>query len=166
HLDAFESDCDEAPSASAVLMAKLSSYDSEVLSEVPIHENYLDNHVIDQNVQEMQYSERPVFNNDTNIDITSDSNMISYEQYLKETENTVVQDTSYFAQQDAMIMYVIEEMSTQVAKCNEVDKVNKAVNDTVTPPKYDTQRNATFGVLRHDTITQVITNTIKEMFVK
>ncbi|GKA64405.1 hypothetical protein Tco_0764011 [Tanacetum coccineum] len=31
-LDAFDSDCDEAPSTSVVLMAKLSSYDSEVLS--------------------------------------------------------------------------------------------------------------------------------------
>ncbi|GJV62379.1 retrovirus-related pol polyprotein from transposon TNT 1-94 [Tanacetum coccineum] len=33
-LDAFDSDCDEAPSASAVLMAKISSYDLEVLLEV------------------------------------------------------------------------------------------------------------------------------------
>ncbi|GJS32591.1 retrovirus-related pol polyprotein from transposon TNT 1-94 [Tanacetum coccineum] len=30
-LDAFDSDCDEAPSASAILMAKLSAYDSDVL---------------------------------------------------------------------------------------------------------------------------------------
>ncbi|GKA55027.1 hypothetical protein Tco_0753976 [Tanacetum coccineum] len=33
YLDAFDSDCDEAPSASAVLMAKLSAYVSDVLSE-------------------------------------------------------------------------------------------------------------------------------------
>ncbi|GKE16298.1 integrase, catalytic region, zinc finger, CCHC-type containing protein, partial [Tanacetum coccineum] len=32
-LDAFDSDCDEVPSANVVLMAKLSAYDSEVLSE-------------------------------------------------------------------------------------------------------------------------------------
>ncbi|GJX49111.1 hypothetical protein Tco_0275956 [Tanacetum coccineum] len=32
-LDAINSDCDEAPSASAVLMAKLFSYDSQLLSE-------------------------------------------------------------------------------------------------------------------------------------
>ncbi|GKE45159.1 hypothetical protein Tco_1472443, partial [Tanacetum coccineum] len=32
-LDAFDSDCDEAPSAKAVLMANLSSYNSDVLSE-------------------------------------------------------------------------------------------------------------------------------------
>nr|GEX15650.1 hypothetical protein [Tanacetum cinerariifolium] len=55
---------------SVVLMVNLSSYDLKVLSEVPIHDNHLDNYVIDQNVQEMQYSEQPVFNNETNIDIT------------------------------------------------------------------------------------------------
>ncbi|GKE02805.1 hypothetical protein Tco_1390788, partial [Tanacetum coccineum] len=32
-LDSFDSNCDEAPSASAVVMAKLSAYDSDVLSE-------------------------------------------------------------------------------------------------------------------------------------
>nr|GEX09393.1 hypothetical protein [Tanacetum cinerariifolium]GEX94386.1 hypothetical protein [Tanacetum cinerariifolium] len=32
-LDAFDFDCDEAPSASVVFMAKLSSYDSDILSE-------------------------------------------------------------------------------------------------------------------------------------
>ncbi|GKE23637.1 hypothetical protein Tco_1435149 [Tanacetum coccineum] len=84
-LDAFAFDCDEAPFASVVLMAKLSSYDSNILLEVPTHDNYPDNHVIDQNMQEMQYSEQPDFNNEPDIDITSDSNMISYEQYLKET---------------------------------------------------------------------------------
>ncbi|GKA32699.1 hypothetical protein Tco_0719066 [Tanacetum coccineum] len=62
----------------------------------------------------LSYFEQPDFNNNPDIDITSDSNMISYEQYLKETKNTVVQDT--FAQNDAMIMSVIEEMSNQVAK--------------------------------------------------
>ncbi|GJY14849.1 hypothetical protein Tco_0385271 [Tanacetum coccineum] len=121
-LDAFESDYDEAPSTSVVLMAKLSSYDSEVLSEVPLHKNYLENHVIEQNVQETQYSEQPAFDNNTYIDITNDSNMTPYEQYLKENENTVVQDTLSSAHQDAMIMFMIKEMNNQVAKCNKVDK--------------------------------------------
>ncbi|GJV23181.1 retrovirus-related pol polyprotein from transposon TNT 1-94 [Tanacetum coccineum] len=82
----------------------------------------IDNHVTNQSVQEMQYSEQPIFNNDIDIDITSDSNMISYEQYLKETENAVVQDTSS-AQQDAL-MYAIEEMSNKVI----VDKNAKVVD--------------------------------------
>ncbi|GKG10760.1 hypothetical protein Tco_0342160, partial [Tanacetum coccineum] len=132
HLDAFNSDCDEVPSASDVLMAKLSLYDLNILLEVPIHDNYLDNHVLNQNVQELLYSEQPIFNTDTNTTITSDSNMISYEKYLKETKNMVIQDTSSSAKNDAMIMTVIEEMSNQVAKCNEVDNVNKAVNESLT----------------------------------
>ncbi|GKA83721.1 hypothetical protein Tco_0805316 [Tanacetum coccineum] len=110
-LDAFDSGCDESTSASVVLMAKLTSYDIEVLSE---------------------YSEQLVFDNDTDIDITSVSNMISYEQYLKETKNTVVQDTSPSAQQDAMIMSMIEEMTNQVAKCNKVDKENKIIHVSLT----------------------------------
>ncbi|GJR90826.1 hypothetical protein Tco_0214837 [Tanacetum coccineum] len=110
-LDAFDSNYDEATSASVVLMANLSSYDSDILLEVPSHDNYPDNHVIDQNGQEIQYSKQPDFNNNQDIDITSDSNMISYEQYLNETENTVVQDTFSSTQNDAMIMSVIEEMS-------------------------------------------------------
>ncbi|GJX17914.1 hypothetical protein Tco_0218746 [Tanacetum coccineum] len=35
-LDAFDSDCDEAPTTSAVFMENLSAYDSDVLSELPI----------------------------------------------------------------------------------------------------------------------------------
>ncbi|GJU82577.1 hypothetical protein Tco_1284942 [Tanacetum coccineum] len=90
-LDAFDSDCDDVPLAKAVLMANLFSYDSDVLSE-------------------------SYFVNDTKVDITSDSNIISYEQYLQETVTLVVQSTSSSAQQDALLMSVIEELSSQVAK--------------------------------------------------
>nr|GEU33923.1 retrovirus-related Pol polyprotein from transposon TNT 1-94 [Tanacetum cinerariifolium] len=118
-LDAFDYDCDEAPSTNVVLITKLSVYDLDVLLEVSTHDNYLDNYVNDQIVQEIQYYEQPHFNNETDVDITSDSNIISYEQYLKETKNLVVQNTNSSTQQDALIMSVIEEMSNQVAKCNE-----------------------------------------------
>ncbi|GJU45408.1 hypothetical protein Tco_1202674 [Tanacetum coccineum] len=67
-LDAFDSDCDDVPSAKEVLMANLSSYDSDVLSE--------------------------------------------------ETKTLVVQSTSSSTQQDEHLVSVIEEMSSQVAKCN------------------------------------------------
>ncbi|GJX95342.1 integrase, catalytic region, zinc finger, CCHC-type containing protein [Tanacetum coccineum] len=42
-LDAFDSDCDDIPSAKAVLMANLSSYDSDVLSVVPFHDTNIEN---------------------------------------------------------------------------------------------------------------------------
>ncbi|GJU18285.1 hypothetical protein Tco_1146251 [Tanacetum coccineum] len=90
-----------------------------------------------QVLQEMQYSEQLVFNTDTDIDITSDSNMISYEQYLKETKNTIVQDTNSSTQQEAMIMSVIEEMNNQVAKCNKValNKLSEHFVMHFMPPK-------------------------------
>ncbi|GKA49978.1 hypothetical protein Tco_0743051 [Tanacetum coccineum] len=119
-LDAFDSDCDDAPSAKAVLMANLSSYDSDVLSEVPFHDVNLENDISYQSVQETQCSEQPSFDNDIEIDITSDSNIISYEQYLQETKKSVIQNTSSSAQQDEVLTAVIEEMYTQVAKYNKV----------------------------------------------
>ncbi|GKD44791.1 hypothetical protein Tco_1269436 [Tanacetum coccineum] len=48
------------------------------------------------------------------------------------TKNEVVQDTTSSSQQDAMIMSMIKEMSNQVAKCNEVNKENKTVNESLT----------------------------------
>ncbi|GJV81912.1 hypothetical protein Tco_1517782 [Tanacetum coccineum] len=42
-LDAFDSYCDDAPSAKAVLIANLSSYDSNVLSWIPFHDTNIEN---------------------------------------------------------------------------------------------------------------------------
>ncbi|GKA38633.1 retrovirus-related pol polyprotein from transposon TNT 1-94 [Tanacetum coccineum] len=39
-LDAYDSDCDDVSNAKAVLMANLSNYGSDVISEVPHHEPY------------------------------------------------------------------------------------------------------------------------------
>ncbi|GJY77166.1 hypothetical protein Tco_0482282 [Tanacetum coccineum] len=119
-FDAFDSDYDDVPSAKAVLMANLSSYDSDVLLEVPFHDTNIENDMSSQSVQENQCSEQPFFDNTIEIDITSDSNIISYEQYLQETKTLVVQSTSSSTQQDEFLMSVIEEMSSQVAKCNKV----------------------------------------------
>nr|GFB08303.1 hypothetical protein [Tanacetum cinerariifolium] len=91
-LDAFDSDCDEAPGAKAVLMANLSIYDSNVIFEVPILETTQDNYVLDNCVQEMYYSKHLAFDPTSDIKITSDSNIISYAQYLNETESAAVQN--------------------------------------------------------------------------
>ncbi|GJS38063.1 integrase, catalytic region, zinc finger, CCHC-type containing protein [Tanacetum coccineum] len=50
----------------------------------------------------------------------------------RETKNRVVQDTSSSAQQDAMIMFVIKEMSNQVTECKKVDKENKIIHESLT----------------------------------
>nr|GFC96745.1 hypothetical protein [Tanacetum cinerariifolium] len=45
-MDAFDSDSNEAPIASAVFIENLSAYDSNILSEVPNYDTYQDNNVI------------------------------------------------------------------------------------------------------------------------
>ncbi|GJX33720.1 hypothetical protein Tco_0245277 [Tanacetum coccineum] len=113
-------------------MANLSSYDSNVILDVPLHDTNIENDISYQSVQKTQCSKQPNFENETETDITSDSNIISYEQYLQETENPVVQSTNSSAQQDELLMSVIEEMSSQVAKCNKVQQENTIVNETLT----------------------------------
>ncbi|GJT74941.1 hypothetical protein Tco_1041666 [Tanacetum coccineum] len=51
-LDVYDSDCDEISTAKAVLMANLSSFGSDVLSEVPISDN-TNNDKLNQSVQKM-----------------------------------------------------------------------------------------------------------------
>ncbi|GKB21930.1 hypothetical protein Tco_0855853 [Tanacetum coccineum] len=109
-----------------------STYDSDVLSEVPIQDTYYDNSVLDQCVEGVHYSEQLISVDDSYIETISDSNVISYEQYMKQNKSEVVQDTTSSRQHNAMIMYKIEEMSNQVAKCNDVDKENKIVQESLT----------------------------------
>ncbi|GJU88555.1 hypothetical protein Tco_1300978 [Tanacetum coccineum] len=130
-LDAFDSDCDEAPGAKAVLMANLSSYDSDVISEVPISETNQDNFVLDNFVQEMYYSNQPAFDPASDIEITNDSNIIPYDQYLKETESVVVQNTTSTEQQNVVIMSIFDEITHQVTKCNAESIKNRNVNESL-----------------------------------
>ncbi|GJY36111.1 hypothetical protein Tco_0421489 [Tanacetum coccineum] len=131
-LDAFDSDCDEAQGAKVVLMENIFSYDSAVISEVPISETTQYNYVLDNSVQEMYYSEQPTFDPASNIEIHNDSNTISYDQYLKEIESAVVQNTALTKQQTAVIMSVFEDMPNLVAKCNAQFLQNKNVNESLT----------------------------------
>ncbi|GJU60568.1 hypothetical protein Tco_1238334 [Tanacetum coccineum] len=92
-LDAYDSDCDKISTAKVVLMANLSSYGSDVLSDVPISNN-TNNDMLNQSVQEMSYSEPSNFVEHPENEIHSDSNIILYSQYLIESQNAVVQNTN------------------------------------------------------------------------
>ncbi|GJV42310.1 hypothetical protein Tco_1420750 [Tanacetum coccineum] len=54
-LDAYDSNCDDISSTKVILMANLSSYDSEVLSKITQHDTYQNDDMINQSVQETQY---------------------------------------------------------------------------------------------------------------
>ncbi|GKB35337.1 hypothetical protein Tco_0880279 [Tanacetum coccineum] len=93
--EAQEADCDDLSSAKAILMANLSSYDSNVLSEVPYSESY-PNDINNQDVQEMQYSEQKHIDDFQDNEIHSDSNIILYSQYLQESQDAVfIQDIKH-----------------------------------------------------------------------
>ncbi|GJR45536.1 integrase, catalytic region, zinc finger, CCHC-type containing protein [Tanacetum coccineum] len=69
----------------------------------------------------------------SNNEIHSDSNIILYSQYLQEIQHAAVQDTNLQAQQDSMILFVIEQMSEQMINhVNNWEKANKKNNESVT----------------------------------
>ncbi|GJW65984.1 hypothetical protein Tco_0117868 [Tanacetum coccineum] len=122
-LDAYDFDCDDVSNAKAVLMANLSNYDSYVILMVPHSESY-HNDLDNQSVHAIHdFKQTPVVDFSDN-EITCDSNIISYSQYLQETQQAAVQDTNLYAQQDSMILSVIEQMSEQMI--NHVNKWEKA----------------------------------------
>ncbi|GJU33300.1 retrovirus-related pol polyprotein from transposon TNT 1-94 [Tanacetum coccineum] len=88
HVDAYDSDCDDQATASAIFMASLSSvgslnddtaaptYDSNTFSKVPHYDNYHDSDMINSDVQETEFIEHIVSNKDSYDEPTSDSNQI------------------------------------------------------------------------------------------
>ncbi|GJS81564.1 retrovirus-related pol polyprotein from transposon TNT 1-94 [Tanacetum coccineum] len=94
HVEAYDSDCDDQATASAIFMASLypagslygeiiaPTYDSNTLSEVPHYDTYHDDDVFNSDVQETEYTEHFVSHDDSYVEITSDSNFISYAEYM------------------------------------------------------------------------------------
>ncbi|GJT79041.1 retrovirus-related pol polyprotein from transposon TNT 1-94 [Tanacetum coccineum] len=130
-LDAYDSDCDELNTAKVALMANLSYYGSDALAEVHNHDN-VNNNMINQVVQAMQSSEQSNVVNHSETEITSDSNIIPYSQYVIESQQAAVQNSNSSTQQDALILSVIEQLKTQVVNCTKINLDNKSVNDTLT----------------------------------
>ncbi|GJW43193.1 retrovirus-related pol polyprotein from transposon TNT 1-94 [Tanacetum coccineum] len=130
-LDAYDSDCDELNTAKVDLMANLSHYGSDALAEVHNPDN-MDNNTINQAVQVMPSFEQSNVVNYSKTEITSDSNIIPYSQYLIESQQTAVQNSNSSAQQDALILSVIKQLKTQVVNYTKINLDNKSVNDTLT----------------------------------
>ncbi|GKE04270.1 hypothetical protein Tco_1396288 [Tanacetum coccineum] len=112
-LDTYDSDCDDVSNAKAVLRANISNYGSDVILEVPHSKTYLNN-MENQSVHTMHDFEQTPAVDITDNEIHSDSNIILYSQYLQETQQANVQDTNLQAQQDSMILSVIEQMLEQM----------------------------------------------------
>nr|GEV95198.1 hypothetical protein [Tanacetum cinerariifolium] len=123
-LAAYDSNYDDISSAKAVSMVNLSSCDLDVLSEVPYSDPY-PNDMINQDVQEMTYSE-------PDNEITSDSNIIPYSQYLQESQDAGIQDTNSSAPNDLLVLSLVEQMTDHVANLDKENHTNKMVNESLT----------------------------------
>nr|GEZ77680.1 hypothetical protein [Tanacetum cinerariifolium] len=114
---AFNDDVDEKPAlmAQTMFMANLSSadpvtdeagpsYDSDILSEVQDHDHYQD--VICAHHEEYAMHDSVQLNHvvDSHADYTSDSNMIPYDQYVKDNEVPVVYSNVSSVPNDAFMM--------------------------------------------------------------
>ncbi|GKG31495.1 hypothetical protein Tco_0426445, partial [Tanacetum coccineum] len=73
-------------------MVNLSHYGSDALTEVHNHDN-VNNNMINQAVQVIPSSEQSNVVNHSEIEITSDSNIIPYSQYVIESQQTAVQNS-------------------------------------------------------------------------
>nr|GEZ72385.1 integrase, catalytic region, zinc finger, CCHC-type, peptidase aspartic, catalytic [Tanacetum cinerariifolium] len=113
--DAFDSDVDEAPTAQTMFMANLSSadpitdeaepsYDSDILSEVQDHDQYPDDTCAYQEEHVMHDSVQLDHVVDLHADYTSVSNMILYDQYVKDNEVPVVHSNASSVQNDTFMM--------------------------------------------------------------
>nr|GFA12925.1 hypothetical protein [Tanacetum cinerariifolium]GFA12928.1 hypothetical protein [Tanacetum cinerariifolium] len=130
-LDAYDSDCDEINSAKIALMANLSHYGSNDLAEVHDQDNVTHN-VTNQVVQAMSLFEQSNIVNQSENEITSDSNIIPYSQYMSESHYVAVQNLNFPTKQDELILSVIAKLKTQVVNCTKINMDNKNVNETLT----------------------------------
>ncbi|GKB53025.1 hypothetical protein Tco_0903778 [Tanacetum coccineum] len=98
----YDLDCDDVPNAEPSFMANISSYGSDALAKVHNPDN-VDNNMINHGVQ-----------------------------YVTESQQTAVQNSNLSAQQDALILFVIEQLKSQVINCTKINLDNKSVNDSLT----------------------------------
>nr|GEU63132.1 Gag-Pol polyprotein [Tanacetum cinerariifolium] len=113
------------------LMANLSHYGSDNLAEVNNQDNRT-NHLIHQEMQVPSTSEQSTILTQSNTEITSDSNIISYSQYMNESQYNIVQNLNLHALQDDLILSVIEQVKTQVVNCIKINQDNEQVNELLT----------------------------------
>ncbi|GJY71050.1 hypothetical protein Tco_0474753 [Tanacetum coccineum] len=140
--DAFDSNVDEAPTAQTMFIANLSSadpvydkagssYDLGILSEVHDNDHYQDAVCKHHEVHEMHGGVQPNYVVDSHADYTSDSNMIPYDQYVKDNAVPVVQSNVSSVPNDAYMM-ILNDIYEPSAQCIFVTTQNNVVENSLT----------------------------------
>ncbi|GJZ98650.1 retrovirus-related pol polyprotein from transposon TNT 1-94 [Tanacetum coccineum] len=104
----------------------------DALAEVHNHDN-MNNNVAHQAVQVMPSSQQSNVVNHSETEITSDSNIIPYSQYVIESQQVTIQNSNSSIQQDDLILSVIEQLKTheQVKVLKEGQNVNLRSKDNI-----------------------------------
>nr|GEZ08910.1 hypothetical protein [Tanacetum cinerariifolium] len=127
---------DEAPTAQTMFMANLSSanpiydeagssYDSDILSEVHDHDYYQDAICENHEVYEMHDDVQPNYVVNSHTNYTSDSNMIQYDQYVKENAVPVVQMNLERARKRFLTLNTLNWMAPRGEICRVHGKHNR-----------------------------------------
>ncbi|GKB26113.1 putative reverse transcriptase domain-containing protein [Tanacetum coccineum] len=109
----YDSDCDDEATANAIFMANLSPVGST-------------------NDDKLEYIENIVSNNESYDELTSNNNVIFYTDYMLTIGND---DDNYVplpVQKNDKMLSVIEQMKSQVEKCNMVNQESQSVNESLT----------------------------------
>nr|GFC25486.1 hypothetical protein [Tanacetum cinerariifolium] len=151
-LDVYDSDCDEINSAKIALMANLSHYGSDDLAVVNNPEIRA-NSLTHQERQVQSTSEQLSILIQSNTKIVSDSNIISYSQYMNESQSNTVQNSTLPALQDDLILSVIEQLKTQEIKflkhtLSEYLKEKESLGQKITILKDDFQKEESRNIDR------------------
>ncbi|GKB50481.1 hypothetical protein Tco_0901234 [Tanacetum coccineum] len=127
----FVDDLDEPPVQDLALnidqVFNCDAFDSDVddaLTAIPSVGEY-------HEVHEMQNDVQQNYVVDSDAEYTSDSNIIPYEQYVKNNVEQVVQSNVSSMPNDALMM-IINDMHEQVANCISANEQNKVVNESLT----------------------------------
>nr|GEX29483.1 hypothetical protein [Tanacetum cinerariifolium] len=138
----FLADVDEAPTAQTMFMANLSSadpvtdearpsYDSNILYEVQDHNQYMDFVFPHQEEHVMHDSVQLDHVVNSHVDYTSDSNMILYDQYVKNNEVPVVHNNVSSVLNDAFMM-IYNDMCEPPAQSVSNPSRNTVVKNSLT----------------------------------
>ncbi|GKD27504.1 hypothetical protein Tco_1233718, partial [Tanacetum coccineum] len=126
--------CDDQATASEIFMASLSptgslnddtvtpNNDSNTLSEVPHYDTYNDCDVLNSYGQETKYIEHIISNKDSYDELTSDNNVISYDDYMAIIEKDDAQNVPPPEQDDNKMLSAIKQLKSQVDQCNVVNQ--------------------------------------------
>nr|GEY72654.1 hypothetical protein [Tanacetum cinerariifolium] len=106
-------------------------YDSNILSEVQDHDDYIDNVAEYHEVHKMQNDIQPNCVVDSDTEHTSDSTIISYEQMVKDNAEEVIQ-SNVSAVPNYALMIIINDMHEQDVQCVSANEQSKVVIASLT----------------------------------